>query len=323
MKKLAGCIFLLLAFTLPLGLSAQSQAELPYNWQPQKPEYKNPQSFWMADTLPNRKRLRTTLGISFGGYAVAYTGIALAWYGNYPKSKFHVFRDIHEWKQVDKMGHFLGGYQGGRGMIGLLKWGGMERKKAAIIGGLTGGLMLIPIEILDGFADKWGYSWGDTWTDLGGGLLAMGNELLWAEQRIQFKVSYHPTGYAERRPDLFGDKYSKFLKDYNGHTCWLSARIHSFLPESKFKDKYPRWLNVAVGYGANGLLGGYDNGITPEIEAREYRQYYLSFDIDLSAIKTRSGFLDFLLSTVNFIHLPMPTIEYNGKHGLVWHWLYM
>ena len=89
--------------------------------------------------------------------------------------------------------------------------------------------------------------------------------MLWAEQRIQVKVSYHPTGYADARPDLFGDKYTKYLKDYNGHTGWLSFRVHSFLPDSKFKQKYPRWLNLAVGYGANGLLGGYDKGLTPAI----------------------------------------------------------
>ena len=208
-------------------------------------------------------------------------------------------------------------------MIGLFKWGGMKQKKAALYGSLVGGLAMVPLEILDGFAEKWGASWGDIVADVGGGMLAFGNEMLWAEQRIQMKVSYHPTGYADARPDLFGDKYTKYLKDYNGHTGWLSFRVNSFLPDGKFKQKYPRWLNVAVGYGANGLLGGYDNGLTQTIRDREYRQYYLAFDLDLSAIPTRYGGVRVLLDVLNCIHLPSPTLEFNGKHGFRGHWIYM
>lgn len=301
-----------------------SAQQLPYNWMPEKPEFKKgDQSPFLPDTTLNKKRIKTVVGVTAGGYGIAYLGIAAAWYRNFPRTRFHFFNDNHEWAQIDKFGHFLGGYQGGRGMIQLFKWSGMDRKKAAIYGGMAGFLSLVPVEILDGFAEKWGASTGDLITDFAGGALATVNELLWSEQRIQAKVSYHPTYYAEARPDLFGDKYSKFLKDYNGHTVWLSFRTHSFLPESRLKEKFPRWLNVAVGYGANGLLGGYENGITPEIRAREYRQYYLSLDVDLSAIRTRSGVLNLLLDIANVIHLPAPAFEYNGKHGFRWHWLYM
>ena len=45
------------------------------------------------------------------------------------------------------------------------------------------------------------------------------------------------------------------LKDYNGQTYWLSANIWSFNKESNF----PRWLNVAFGYGADGMLYGENN----------------------------------------------------------------
>lgn len=300
-----------------------AQHDLPYNYRPEKPAYKNPDSWLIPDTVPNKKRLIPVAAISVGGYALAYGGMALAWYQDFPRTKFHFFDDNHEWAQIDKMGHALGGYQGARGMIQLLKWGGLDRKRTALYGGLTGFLALVPVEVLDGFAEKWGASWGDLVADFAGGALAAGNELLWSEQRIQLKISYHPTKYADLRPDLFGDKITKYVKDYNGHTTWLSFRLHSFLPESKFKKRYPRWLNLAVGYGANGLLGGYEQGLTPAIREREYRQYYLAFDIDLSYIKTKSAFLDFLLGVVNFIHLPSPTLEFNSKHGFRWHWLYM
>lgn len=317
MKKAACLIFLTLLSWRWAG------AQIPYNYMPEKPAYSNPNAIYWPDTTLNKKRVRTMCGITFGGYAVAYAGMGVVWYSGIERAPFHFFNDLHEWHLLDKGGHFLGGYQGGRGMIQLFKWSGMDRKKSAIYGGLTGFMALLPVEFFDGMAVKWGASIPDAIADFAGGAVATTNELLWSEQRVQVKVSYHPTPYADLRPDLFGDSYTKYLKDYNGHTVWLSTRVHSFLPEGKFKDKYPRWLNVAVGYGADGLLGGYDNGLTPEIRDREFSQYYLAFDIDLSNIKTKSAFLDFLLSTVNFIHLPSPTLEYNGKRGFIFHWLYL
>lgn len=322
-KTVAGILltgWILLLFTS----NVKAQSALPYNWQPRKNEFlRGDSSFFLQDTVRNKKRVLAVTGTTLGGYGVAYLGMALTWYQDYPLTKFHFFDDNHEWAQVDKIGHTMGGYQGARGMIGLFKWSGLPRKKAALYGGLIGGLAMVPVELLDGFAEKWGASWGDIVADISGGALAFGNEMLWSEQRIQVKVSYHPTPYSDVRPDLFGDKYTRYLKDYNGHTGWLSFRVHSFLPDGKFKQKYPRWLNLAVGYGANGLLGGYDNGLTPAILEREYRQYYLSPDIDLSAIKTRSGALRLILDILDCIHLPSPALEYNSKHGLRWHWLYM
>jgi hypothetical protein len=302
----------------------QARDTLPYNWRPVKHEFRHGDSaFMMADTVVNKKRALAVAGITLGGYGLAYTGMAYTWYRQFPLTKFHFFDDNHEWAQVDKVGHFLGGYQGARGMIALFKWSGLNKTKSALYGSLIGGLAMVPVELLDGFADKWGASWGDIVADVSGGGLAFANEMLWSEQRIQTKVSYHPTPYADARPDLFGDKYTKYLKDYNGHTGWLSCRVHSFLPEGKFKRIYPRWLNLAVGYGANGLLGGYDNGLTPAILDREYRQYYLSVDLDLTAIKTRSGALRFIFDLINVVHLPAPALEFNSKHGFRWHWLYM
>lgn len=307
-------------------LAAQdSITALPYNWRPIKREFRQgDRAFCLADTVKNKKRVLAVSATTLGGYGLAYAGISYTWYRDYPSTRFHFFNDNREWSQVDKIGHCLGGYSGSRGMIGLFKWSGLSQRKSALYGSLIGGLAMVPLELLDGFATKWGASWGDIIADVSGGGLAFANEMLWAEQRIQMKVSYHPTGYADARPDLFGDQYTKYLKDYNGHTGWLSFRLHSFLPESKFKQIYPRWLNVAVGYGANGLLGGYgDHGNSQAIRDREYRQYYLAFDLDLSAIPTRYGSLRILLDILDCVHLPSPTMEYNSKHGFRWHWLYM
>ena len=289
-----------------------SRAEIHYNLSPYPLEYRKPNSIFYCDTTFNKKRAWTFGGLAIGTYTAAFTALGVAWYSTAPKSKFHWFNDLHEWKQVDKMGHMMGGYQGSRAAIQILKWAGVNKTQTLLIGGLTGFVMLSPVEILDGFSAAYGASATDLIANGLGSGIAVLNEALWNEQRMQVKISFHPTGWAKFRPDLLGDKVSQVVKDYNGHTHWLSLRVYPFLPEGKFKEHYPKWLNVAVGYGAEGLLGGYEdpNG---SWKTREFRQYYLSFDVDLSMIKTGIGTIDWLLSTLNFIHLPTPAIEFSKK----------
>jgi hypothetical protein len=49
-----------------------------------------------------------------------------------------------------------------------------------------------------------------------------------------------------------------------------------------------------------------------------YRQYYLSVDFDLSAIRTRSKVLQTLFFLVNTIKIPAPAVEFSRK-GLTFH----
>ncbi len=288
---------------------------IPYPLTPSPLQLKKENSFWSCHSAPNRKRLWTVAGLSLGTYTGMYTALGAAWYSGVPKSKFHWFDDSHEWKQVDKLGHAFGGYQGSRCMIQVLKWSGAGKTPTLIFGGATGFLMLAPIEILDGVSAQWGASATDIVANFAGAGIATLNEGLWNGQRLQMKLSFHPTPYSKIRPELLGGVATKFVKDYNGHTTWISVRVNSFLPEGKTEKFWPDWLNLAVGYGAEGMLGGYDdpNG---EWTTREYRQWYLTCDLDLSQIKTRSGFLKFLFGTFSFLHLPAPALEYSRK-GLV------
>lgn len=152
---------------------------------------------------------------------------------------------------------------------------------------------------------------------MGTGIL-VGQELLWQEQRIKLKYSFHQTFYASERPETLGQNFlEQAIKDYNGQTYWLSANLWSFNKDSNI----PKWFNIAFGYGAEGMLFGEN---TPENSLLQdpYRQFYLSFDIDLVKIKTNSKFLKTLFSAVNFIKIPAPTLEINTRNGLKFHFLY-
>jgi len=57
----------------------------------------------------------------------------------------------------------------------------------------------------------------------------------------------------------------------------------------KKESRFPKWLNVAVGYGAEGMVGSYYNPSNlPHFD--RYRQYYLSLDIDFTRINHTQWF---------------------------------
>src|SRR5690606_403137 len=129
---------------------------------------------------------------------------------------------------------------------------------------------------------------------------------LWNETRLRPKFSFHRTGYAPQRPDLLGDNLlGEIVKDYNGQTYWLSVDIDKFTP-------FPKWLNVAVGYGAEDMIYARDHqnhaaGFDP------VRQYYRAAHIDLSGIRTRSKDANALFYVLSTIRLPAPAVEFSRK----------
>lgn len=270
-----------------------------------------------SDTLNTKRRnavIITKTALSIG------TLVALdkLWYSGYSRSNFHFINDNNQWKQVDKMGHIMTSYYFGKIGMEVLDWSGVSKKNQLIYGATFGFSFLTAVEVLDGYSNKWGASWGDIAANASGTGLLIGQELIWNEQRILLKYSFSQTTYAKQRPNTLGKTFlQQTLKDYNGQTYWLSANIWSFHKESNF----PKWLNLALGYGADGMLYGETNP-TNELAQNPYRQFYLSVDLDLTKIKTNSKFLKTLFSTINFIKIPAPALEYNTKNGFKFHYLH-
>lgn len=281
------------------------------------------QLFAPSDTL-NENRLIFATTTTTVGYGATLIGLNELWYKDYPRSGFHFFNDNASWLQMDKAGHGLTSYQLGRYGYEVMKWAGTSEKSAIWIGGNFGLLFLTSIEVMDGFSEEWGFSTGDALANAAGTALFIGQELVWGEQRMSLKFSYSPSSYAAFRPETLGNGgMESILKDYNGQTYWLSVNPSSF---SRKRNSFLPWLNVALGYGANGMLGGDYNpcynaagDLLPSTE--RYRQYFLSLDIDLSRIKTESDFLKTVFSVVGFIKIPAPTLEFS-QDKLTWHWLY-
>ena len=268
-----------------------------------------------SDTVSrNRKQLRKFVIITTATYTVSMTALYQVWYREAEHQRFQFFNDNKEWKQVDKMGHFFTTFHLSTAGSKTLQRTGLLKTRADRIGTLTGFLMMLPIEIFDGFSNAYGASWGDLVANAGGSTIFFSQQLLWGETRIIPKFTFHRTAFANKRPELLGETlYSQIIKDYNGQTYWLSFDMDKFL-------KFPGWLNIAVGYGAEGMIYANDKqniaaGLTP------CRQYYLSLDIDLAGITTRSKVLKKLFLVFNTIRFPAPALEFSRK-GLKVYGLY-
>lgn len=260
--------------------------------------------------LKRSRFLGTTIG---GGGVIAGTLISLdqAWYSQYDRSSFHVFDDGAEWLQLDKVGHGYATYTVGRWGHGLLRWCGVRERTAVWAGGSLGLVYLSAVEMMDGHSEAWGFSPWDMVANAAGTGLFIGQQLGWREQRIKVKYSAHLTPFALQRPELLGESLSeRILKDYNGCTYWLSTTPHAFGAKG-----IPAWLGVAVGYGGEGMLNA-------DPRPGQYRQFYLSLDVDLERLPVKGKFWRTVLFTLNCVKVPMPALELDGRGRSRGHALY-
>lgn len=276
------------------------------------------QNFWTKDSIPNCKKTWLLAGTSLGVIGGLYTYTGISWYSNIPKTKFHFFDDSKEWKQMDKVGHSWTAYQESKMINELMIWAGYNRGVRGITTALAGFTFQLPLEYFDGYTEKWGASVTDIIANASGSLLAAANVWAFDKQLIQLKFSFHPTIYSKRFPNLFGTGISTVFKDYNGQAYWLCIDMKElFFSQTKF----PKWLNFSLGYGAQGLEGGYGKTDKSILQLREFRQWYLAPDINFSKIRTQKAVIKILFFVLDTIHFPLPALEYN-KHHLRWHWIY-
>lgn len=252
----------------------------------------------------NKKRLRTFVIASSATYVVSMVALNNLWYSNSPRESFHFFNDADEWMQVDKVGHFYSAFQ--LSYIGSksLQWSNVSKRKSDVVGSVIGFGILASIEVMDGFSSSYGASVSDLAANALGSTFYLGQNLLWDEIRIYPKFSFHPTSFADERPEVLGENLAQqIFKDYNGQTYWLSVDMDKFC-------RFPKWLNLAVGYGATGMIAATDDYPSPHTPMR---QFYLGLDLDLTAIHTKSKALKTLIFFANMIKVPFPTLEFSKE----------
>lgn len=279
-----------------------------------------------SDTTSNRPNYTGRKWLIGTGSVIAYGGSFVflneAWYKGYPRSPFHTFNDIGEWQQMDKFGHAWTAYTTSRLTSDLWRWAGVSPNTSVLLGTSSSLLYMLSIEYLDGRSAEWGWSWPDAGADISGALLYSVQQLAWKHQKVYLKFSghyktYHPYTLQRRADSLFGSSVpERMLKDYNAQTYWLSFNVRSIFSSIPI----PQWLNLAIGYGAEGMFGGYNNVSYDKLgnitfdrrDIRRYHQWYLSPDIDLARIPTKSKLLRSFFSVVNVLKIPAPALTISG-----------
>lgn len=273
-------------------------------------------SFFVASTDFNPNRFWGVFGTGNTAYATSMFVLSNYWYSDYEQSKFHFAKDGRNWLQIDKAGHVWTTYSETFYAYKLYRWSGLKKKPALYLSMISASIYQGSIEWLDGRSAEWGASWGDLLANTSGTLLYGLQEAAWDEQKIRLKFSSRKQDYSEFDPmiqerivRLYGQNFwEQTLKDYNGQVYWLS-----FNPFGKVKG-YPKWLNLAVGYGGNQLFGALENQWEVDGQIVDFshvprnRQYYLSLDIDFSHIHTKYPFLDFLIHSLNILKFPAPSL---------------
>lgn len=243
-------------------------------------------------------------------YAILVLGMSLAWYKGQMIEPFHFFNDLPEWKQLDKIAHFFWTFQVCALVFRLFQWGGWQSAKWSCFVGFG---LVSSVEIPDGFSTGYGASVFDLLAN------ALGAACFFVQMHffksIQFfaKFSFHSTAYAIQRPSLLGDGFlQELLKDYNGQTFW-----YAWAPNIKH---WPRWLSLAVGFGAEGMIYGRDaenlaHGLTP------FRKIVFSIDLNFAVLKFERPWQNALLYPLHILKIPAPAVEISER-GLKFHWLY-
>lgn len=274
-----------------------------------------------ADSSAIRKNKLIYYSTLTSVYSVTMTGLWSLWYSEHNTTRFHWFNDGGEWLGMDKAGHAFGAFHFQDLSHHGLCLSGYSEKRAVFESAISAWLAFASLEVFDGFSDGWGASAYDLMANTTGIALFSVQQLLWKEQRLVPKFSCKPGKYAQYRPDLLGNSLlERCIKDYNGQTYWISYHVKSTISA----PWWPNWLNVAVGYGATGMLGGKSNptewnGKTLPRFSRKH-QFYFSPDIDLRKIKTKNKWLRTFLYGINMVKFPLPGVEYSD-HKITPHWI--
>lgn len=262
-------------------------------------------------------RLRRVVLAETALFALTSIGLYALWYKKFPRSRFHLHNDNNEWLQIDKIGHTTTAYTLAAMHHDLMRWSGVKPGAAIATGALSSLAYLSIIEVMDGFSRDWGFSKGDMLANISGAALFAAQQYAWGEQRMGLKISARFTPFAAYNPDLLGKNWaSRLMKDYNGQTYWLSINLRSFLPANK---NVPVWSNLALGYGADGMIGARNNptvikgNAIPSFERS--RQWYLAADADLFRIPAVPA-VQSPLYLLQFMKVPAPAIEFSSKRKL-------
>ncbi|MBX3043432.1 MAG: DUF2279 domain-containing protein [Candidatus Kapabacteria bacterium] len=295
-----------------------------------KPLRVDPIDFMYADNQRytidgNMPLLETDIDyLRFGIFAGAFTGF-MVYQHIYQvntiwseRGTFRIMEDGDYALYSDKIGHFYGAYFSGYTYSELLMWSGFSKETATLTGALMGLAYSTYVEVMDGFAEQWGFSPSDFYSDAAGfGFLLLQNYVPWF-QNITPKFQYIPSewhGDKRRSPSEF------FIDDYSSQSLYFSFNVYNMLPENLQQYWLP-WLQITVGYAARNLCNPTDpNSNCDYSYSTRYSdlvagspRFIIGLDYDLvKLLPDGIPLWNWIRQSLNYIKFPAPAIEISER----------
>jgi hypothetical protein len=260
------------------------------------------------DTAVNKARLALVGGALVGSMVVIHIYQQNGWWKD-NRAPFHFQEDLTYGLGVDKIGHFYGAYLLQFVISGCVRWANVEDVPAMWIGSAGALLFQTYVEVEDGFS-AWGFDRVDWASDLAGSAWPIARYYVPYLQNFDLKLSYHSSSLLGSKGGIgFRGQKHLIIDDYEGQTLWMALNVHNMLPES-WRGYWPRFLNLAVGYGAREVAG-----------PSPYPVVLLAPDLDMTAVIPPSNPLFKTIGEVlNFIHMPLPAVQVSPT--TIWYGVY-
>jgi hypothetical protein len=241
--------------------------------------------------LTRRKPL-IAAGLVLNTAGILYTGYNWWWKGNYHPFQMRYEGYFNNYSLgVDKVGHFYISHLYFHTIYDVMKWGGFSKQSVLLTSIGIPALYAVTIEIADGFT-----TYHFSWDDLGANLLGIGLGVWQKHSKLascfQVKWSYYPSSFTPWK-----NSNLSLSDDYDGHIYWLSLDVYHLLPE-KARIYWPKWLNLAGGYGVQGASVGSVGSMR--------RKFVAGIDFNLRNIPFKNPNLKLLAGMLDNFKFPAP-----------------
>lgn len=267
----------------------------------------------LVRTQPQRDSLfagierKTLLTYSLAAYSLASVYVEYQWWwkGNYRSFRYGNDGFLNNYSLgVDKVGHFYTSYFYFQSLYEFMQWGGFDEQTSMLTSIAIPAFYALSIELNDGFTyfSFSGYDLTANMIGIGYGVLQRKFPVLNA---FKFKWSYYPSGIIP-----LDDKFI-IANDYDGHIYWLSMDVNRLLPEQA-KPYWPKFLNIAVGYGASNV--SHRNAWLGEISPKgpKMRKFAVSLDYNLVSFPIEGEMTNVIRNIVDYFRFPAPGIRQVG-----------
>ena len=231
------------------------------------------------------------------------------WSENNNQFSFSSNNDFVYAKNLDKVGHFYGGYFASELFNNAFLWAGSEKPlKLALRNSI---IIQSVIELKDAYSPNYGFSIYDLISGAAGSyfhyIKKKSNKLNYIDIKFSYYKRSNKYWQLEKERGKLASGY-EFFNDYVNQTYWLTCKLNKILDLEFFKN-----FNLAIGTGLDDSQflnnSSMDGGL---------REYYISLDYNLKHIfrKSNNKFVKNIIYYIDYFKLPSPTIRFAPSYKL-------